>query len=489
MPTLSSMTGGPIHTVAPDDDGDGAELDRHRAHPGRARTDRLPHGARWRDHERAALDGRRAGGAPFAPAPRRAAVRTVPRTIPCRSSARPNCRVRRFSEAHLRGSKPTGGGAVVDRRARPPTQLAAGERFVYCYYGGVDKIAHERGFGPYYDAELRFADQIVADILAALRPDTALLVTADHGQVDVGRSHRVVRQPRCWRVSPFQSGEGRFRWLHAQPGAIARSSRRPTEEIGHVGVGRHTEQMLDEHWFGPSMAPAIRPGSATSRSSPSDRQLPRSGRFRTVRARVSSRIAHVGRGQRAVARPLCAETGRTWPCPTSRHHRNRASRPDHQRRRRTTDRRRRGDRRGARSPRESVTEPAKVMRIGSMVKQLLDEVRAAPLDEAVRERLAEIYERSITELSMALSPDLQEELHIAGAAVRPGRRAERERAAHRQGPARRLARGAVPRHPGDADGPTVRRPPATRTDARTPEGQRLAVPPIGPGGDRPGTYL
>ncbi len=60
--------------------------------------------------------------------------------------------------------------------------------------------------------------------------------------------------------------------------------------------------------------------------------------------------------------------------------------------------------------RGSVTEPAKVMRIGSMVKQLLEEVRQAPLDERSRERLAEIYERSVTELSMALSSDLQEEL-------------------------------------------------------------------------------
>jgi hypothetical protein len=58
----------------------------------------------------------------------------------------------------------------------------------------------------------------------------------------------------------------------------------------------------------------------------------------------------------------------------------------------------------------AVTEPAKVMRIGSMVKQLLEEVRQAPLDQASRERLAEIYERSVTELSDALSPDLQEEL-------------------------------------------------------------------------------
>ena len=61
---------------------------------------------------------------------------------------------------------------------------------------------------------------------------------------------------------------------------------------------------------------------------------------------------------------------------------------------------------------ESVTEPAKVMRIGSMVKQLLDEVRQAPLDEASRERLAEVYQRSIAELSGALSPDLQQELRM-----------------------------------------------------------------------------
>jgi len=60
----------------------------------------------------------------------------------------------------------------------------------------------------------------------------------------------------------------------------------------------------------------------------------------------------------------------------------------------------------------SVTEPAKVMRIGSMVKQMLEEVRQAPLDEASRERLAEVYERSVVELSEALSPDLQQELRM-----------------------------------------------------------------------------
>ena len=60
--------------------------------------------------------------------------------------------------------------------------------------------------------------------------------------------------------------------------------------------------------------------------------------------------------------------------------------------------------------RESVDEPAKVMRIGSMIKQLLDEVRTTDLDEASRDRLRDIYDLSITELGSALSEDLRDEL-------------------------------------------------------------------------------
>jgi hypothetical protein len=62
-------------------------------------------------------------------------------------------------------------------------------------------------------------------------------------------------------------------------------------------------------------------------------------------------------------------------------------------------------------PTESVSEPAKVMRIGSMVKTLLDEVRQAPLDEKSRVRLREIHEQSIRDLSEGLSPDLVAELN------------------------------------------------------------------------------
>ncbi len=59
---------------------------------------------------------------------------------------------------------------------------------------------------------------------------------------------------------------------------------------------------------------------------------------------------------------------------------------------------------------EAIERPAKLLRIGSMVKQLLEEVRQAPLDEASRGRLREIYEQSIRELADGLSPDLAAEL-------------------------------------------------------------------------------
>ena len=59
---------------------------------------------------------------------------------------------------------------------------------------------------------------------------------------------------------------------------------------------------------------------------------------------------------------------------------------------------------------EPIEQPAKVIRVGTMMKQLLDEVRAATLDEASRDRLKEIYETSVTELGSALSTDLREEL-------------------------------------------------------------------------------
>jgi hypothetical protein len=162
-----------------------------------------------------------------------------------------------FSEAHLRGSRPAGWRAASSIAVEARRQVEAGERFVYCYYGGIDKIAHERGFGPYYDAELRAADALVADVLAALPTGTTLLVTADHGQVHVG-DRIVAPSGDMLAAVTMQSGEGRFRWLHAAKGAIADVVAVAGAEVGHLAWVVTREQMLDEEWFGPSMAPAVR---------------------------------------------------------------------------------------------------------------------------------------------------------------------------------------------------------------------------------------
>ena len=69
-----------------------------------------------------------------------------------------------------------------------------------------------------------------------------------------------------------------------------------------------------------------------------------------------------------------------------------------------------GDDADGKSLSELVEQPAKVMRIGTMIKQLLEEVRAAPLDDASRSRLRDIHARSVRELEEGLAPELREEL-------------------------------------------------------------------------------
>ena len=162
-----------------------------------------------------------------------------------------------FSEAHLRGCVPVGWRAPSSIAVEAAAQLEAGERFVYCYYGNIDKIAHERGFGPFYEAELRAADALVAALLESMPPGTVLLVTADHGQVHVG--DRVLK-PSADLLGPvnLQSGEGRFRWLHCASGAVDNLASAARAEFGEVAWVVTKEQMLDEHWFGPTTTPLVR---------------------------------------------------------------------------------------------------------------------------------------------------------------------------------------------------------------------------------------
>lgn len=161
-----------------------------------------------------------------------------------------------FTEAHLRGGRPVGWRAISSLVVEVDRLLAGGERFVYAYYAGVDTIAHERGFGPFYDAELAAADRLVGDLIDVLPAGAALLVTADHGQVDVG-DRIVVPSAEVLSLVALQSGEGRFRWLHARPGAVDELRTAASEEFGHLAWVVTLEQMVDEKWFGPSTPPPV----------------------------------------------------------------------------------------------------------------------------------------------------------------------------------------------------------------------------------------
>jgi hypothetical protein len=161
-----------------------------------------------------------------------------------------------FTEAHLRGSRPVGWRAVSAISVEVGRQLGAGERFVYAYYGGIDKTAHERGFGDFYDAELRFADRLVADLRASLPAGAVLLVTADHGQVQVG-DHIIDPDPELLKMVVQQSGEGRFRWWHAAPGAAGDLLAAATERYRDVAWVVPRKQTIEEQWFGSNVPPPM----------------------------------------------------------------------------------------------------------------------------------------------------------------------------------------------------------------------------------------
>lgn len=161
-----------------------------------------------------------------------------------------------FSEAHLRGARSVGYRSPSSIAPLVRAQLEAGERFVYAYYGGIDKIAHERGFGVFYEAELSFADRIVGDVMEALLPGTVLLVIADHGQVHVGRSI-ITPSDGVLSLVALQSGEGRFRWLHARPGCEKDLCEAATEELADTAWVVSRQQMLDEEWLGPAVSAPV----------------------------------------------------------------------------------------------------------------------------------------------------------------------------------------------------------------------------------------
>jgi predicted AlkP superfamily pyrophosphatase or phosphodiesterase len=162
-----------------------------------------------------------------------------------------------FTDAHLSGGRLVGWRTPSTLVHNVVAEVGKGAPFVYAYYDGIDKVAHEYGLSSAYRAEVAFADRLVADLLAELPGDAVLIVTADHGQVDCGTSSTTL-SPKLLTMVNVQSGEGRFRWLHARSGAERELLAAATEQHGHQGWVVSVDQTIDEGWFGPRVSPEVK---------------------------------------------------------------------------------------------------------------------------------------------------------------------------------------------------------------------------------------
>ena len=155
-----------------------------------------------------------------------------------------------FSRAYLRDARRVGYKMLSSLAVEVRRLVAAGESFVYAYYEGLDMVAHEHAFGEHYEAELRACDRLMADLLEALPRGTAVVATSDHGLVDC--SDGLVKIDRSvLECAEAESGEARFRWLHARPGR--------DRDLYEAAVSAHSEQawvhtaaeIVDGGWLGP----------------------------------------------------------------------------------------------------------------------------------------------------------------------------------------------------------------------------------------------
>jgi len=160
-----------------------------------------------------------------------------------------------FTLAHLHPVRFTGYRTLGTLTAELVRLTAAGEPLVYAYYEGLDKVSHEYGLGAQYDEELRWIDHLVARLLEVLPAGTALAITADHGQVETGDNVLDLPSDVLTHVA-MQSGEGRFRWLHARSGRVRALAEAAEAQLGAHAWVRTREQAIDEGWYGPKVTDA-----------------------------------------------------------------------------------------------------------------------------------------------------------------------------------------------------------------------------------------
>jgi hypothetical protein len=158
-----------------------------------------------------------------------------------------------FTESHMRGVRFVGWRTTATLVTHVARLLDAGEPFVYAYYDGVDKVAHEYGITDgFFPAEQVAADCLVGDLLDVLPSDAVLVITADHGQVQFERW--VTMEPVAAHIRAY-AGDARLRYLYARPGAEADLAKAAAEAFADDAWVFTRDQLIDEGWLGPEPPP------------------------------------------------------------------------------------------------------------------------------------------------------------------------------------------------------------------------------------------
>lgn len=160
-----------------------------------------------------------------------------------------------FTEAHLRGVTYRPSLSRTNAIELAVADIEAGAPFVYLYDAIVDQVAHRYGLrGRMYEAEVRSADRFVEELVQRLPSDTAVLVTADHGQIHV--EDWIDLPDSVQSEVAVAAGDARFRSLYAFPGRVAILEARAREALSDRVWVMTRSELCNSGWLGPVNAVA-----------------------------------------------------------------------------------------------------------------------------------------------------------------------------------------------------------------------------------------
>ncbi|HJP16942.1 MAG TPA: alkaline phosphatase family protein [Acidimicrobiales bacterium] len=162
-----------------------------------------------------------------------------------------------FSAAHMSDVRLHGYNTREELVSQTIALVNEGEPFIYVYWDGIDQIGHEFGFTDRYEEELFACDQMIKELFSRIGPEVAVFATADHGLVSVGEN-LISLSKEITSLIEFQSGEARFRWLHARQGASGELFHAAKEQFEDIAWVVRADEVVNQGWLGPKVTEAAR---------------------------------------------------------------------------------------------------------------------------------------------------------------------------------------------------------------------------------------